>query len=210
MGFPQRRRPAPPLACKKLFNFIRYSGKGFGQHRECVCAIERTGWFIHLVVRYLHLVRRGFLYSILSPGAMRGAQNPALRRRSCVTVYANHIFGSKNRPGRGPRRTMRWCHPEYERGVTRRKSTFRCDTPIVSSPPPNLKGGARRELSSRALPMIFGSNDRGCIAPCGLPRAQRPTACKNKRGPGGKPLKAYVTASDGTRVSRVRNRNAEK
>jgi len=71
------------------------------------------------------------LYSILSLRPMKGAQSPALRRRICVVTVRATKLGQKKGPGLGPRRSIRWFHPKYERGTVRRKSSPRV-LPMIS------------------------------------------------------------------------------
>jgi len=94
---------------------------------------------------------------------MKGAQSPALRR-VCITIVRATQLGRKkgqdrDRDGQCDGVTPSTNH--MRRGKAKiTESTFRCDTPISSSPASNLNGSAWRIPSPRTLPMIFGSSDR--------------------------------------------------
>jgi len=115
MGSPQRRRPAPPLDCRRLFNCSRNSGEKCDQRRECVCGIELTGWgrrkrIGHFVLRYSHPVHPGFILHFVAQGSEKYPE-------PCVRVhrdYARRVVG-----GRSPQVQMR-C--EGEAKITQRKN----------------------------------------------------------------------------------------
>jgi hypothetical protein len=105
------------------------------------------------VVRYFRPIRFGFILHFIAQAVGR-CPKPCF---SSARDRISHAIGSKKRPGPGPRRTIQWTRPKYEQSAVRRKS------------------------SPRVLLVTFGSSDRGCIAPYGLLRAPRPTACESRK-----------------------------
>jgi len=168
MGSPQRRRPAPPLACRRLFNRIRNSGEEYGQCRECVRDIVLTGWGSgcgsghrsgYLVLRYSHPVHPWYIYSVCRPGQRKvpralffvGAHAPRLcKAHSWGTIQVRMRCGGEAKITQRKNGTF-----------AKMKLTLCRDAPVASNAPSNLENSAGRASSTRAFPAGSERSDRG-------------------------------------------------